>query len=310
MRYQDVFGVEPGDDLPAGRGPNYTPCQAVTSLRRLLGSHSFFSGKIGGTGPLVRPGNVHEFNRHHAGLAVDIMLDQRSASEVALGHNLVMLFHRNRAIMHWLGIIYQDVVVDTAGNAHRYTDGGHEDHIHVDWFSGGVTYREGISSVRLMRRSGDPQILTVRGNHLAEVINWPAESGTNFETDATLIRELGDLMREQAAGNLRLLDLPARLGLAEFDTASELDGRWLVTIGSWEGVFVFNSNGRVHWSPAVGSRETHPGRWTATATEVRWSFNDPGDFRTFTAAIPLDRGGVAGSILPAGQGFFKMRKLG
>jgi len=41
-------------------------------------------GKVQGTGPLYRPwgGNTHEFNRHHAGLAVDIMLNQQNDAEV------------------------------------------------------------------------------------------------------------------------------------------------------------------------------------------------------------------------------------
>src|SRR5207248_682678 len=138
ITYQQVFKVTNiGDELSEARGLTYTPCPAVTALRNFLTAQKFLSGgKVQGTGPLYRPWdrvkpNSHEFNRHHGGLAVDIMLDPKSAKEIALGQQLVLLFRRNVGVMKWRSIIYQNVQFGPGGGA---TDGGdHYDHIHIDW---------------------------------------------------------------------------------------------------------------------------------------------------------------------------------
>src|ERR1022692_3295319 len=117
INYQDVFGVPLGDEVQEAHGVTYRPCPAVDSLRgELLAIPFFRASKVGGMGPLFRlPGFKHEFNRHHAGLAVDIMLNPASDDEEALGHHLVMLFVQAANVMNWRGMIYQDITVDLNG---------------------------------------------------------------------------------------------------------------------------------------------------------------------------------------------------
>jgi hypothetical protein len=94
---------------------------------------------------------------------------------------------------------------------------------------------------------------------------------------------------------------------AQSDVQTQLPGRWNVTIGSWSGMFFFDANGGVSWAEtAYGQR--HAGRWTADDSTIEWRFREPDDIRTFKVSLPLDTTSVAGTILPAGQGWFTMSK--
>jgi hypothetical protein len=89
--------------------------------------------------------------------------------------------------------------------------------------------------------------------------------------------------------------------------AGDLSGTWNVTIGTWKGLFVFDAFGGAYWAENERSAR-HNGKWTATGTGVQWKFEDAGDFRTFTVQTPLNKAATQGQILPAGQGFFEMKK--
>lgn len=218
--YREVFGVAIGSELSEGRGPTYTPCAAVTALKTLLGAHAFFAGsKLGGTGPLFRKNGSafsHEFNRHHAGLSVDIMLTPTVPAEVALGHHLVRLFETHHATMKWRSLIYQTYGNHPGGGSTLkgtcWTEGGHEDHVHIDWFLGGaVTRRPDIAEVPLRLKDGTTIVqmsLPQRAQGgLPESIDLPAESGTDFASNAAIASELKDLMARHARGELKSLDL-------------------------------------------------------------------------------------------------------
>jgi type VI protein secretion system component Hcp len=86
-----------------------------------------------------------------------------------------------------------------------------------------------------------------------------------------------------------------------------LPGRWLVTIGSWTGYFVFEAMGTVYWTESNGTGR-HNGVWKATATDVQWRFAGAGDIRTFVIPVPITSDTIGGRILPAGQGFFTMKR--
>ncbi len=87
-------------------------------------------------------------------------------------------------------------------------------------------------------------------------------------------------------------------------------GKWDVEIGSWSGLFAFESTGglagRVYWMDNT-SMQKHEGFWSVSAGAVSWQFtDDPPSFkRTFMALIPL-MPTVNGSILPSGV--YKMMK--
>lgn len=86
-----------------------------------------------------------------------------------------------------------------------------------------------------------------------------------------------------------------------------LIGRWHATIGQWNGLFVFESGGQVHWTELNGTSR-HNGLWKRTAADVQWRFASPGDVRTFVIPVPLPEGKISGRILPAGQGYFSMAR--
>lgn len=86
-----------------------------------------------------------------------------------------------------------------------------------------------------------------------------------------------------------------------------LAGTWNVTIGTWSGIFVFGADRSVSWANDDRSRRT-PGSWSSDGGRLYFQFHDPGDFRFFSAPLPLNPSGTSGTILPAGQGFFEMRK--
>jgi hypothetical protein len=315
ITYQQVFSVTNiGDELRDGQGVNFTPCPAVKALRQILSGHSFFGGgKVQGTGPLYRPWdrNLHEFNRHHAGLAVDIMLNQGSASEVALGQQLVLLFRRHVGTMRWRSIIYQNVTFSPGGGA---TNGGdHRDHIHIDWHdSNNVQWHNGITSVPLRKSNGTViNLPLVQGNKIAKSIQWTAEALTDFTGAAALKSELADLMGKHSRGELTKTTWDAASlsgGPTSLNTIYlQLPGRWTVAIGNWTGLFFFDGKGGVSWAESDYSTK-HAGRWSVNGRQLEWKFRDPGDFRTFTVPLPLNTGRVSGTILPSGQGWFTMSK--
>jgi len=315
ITYQQVFSVTNiGDELREGQGVNFTPCPAVKSLRQLLADHSFFGGsKIQGTGPLYRSWdrNLHEFNRHHAGLAVDIMLNQGSASEVALGQQLVLLFRRNVGAMKWRSIIYQNVTLSPGGGASN--EGGHMDHIHIDWHdTNNVQWLMGITSVPLRKKDTTViQLPLVQGNKIAKSIAWTSEATKDFAAEAALKSELADLMARHGRGELSKIPFDASSISGGTTTLNnihrQLAGKWAVTIGDWRGFFFFDANGGVSWAESDYSQK-HAGRWSVNGSRLEWKFRDPGDFRVFTISLPLNTAKASGTILPAGQGWFTMSK--
>lgn len=317
IMYEDVFGVPLGDEVQESHVLGYKSCPAVDSLKGELKAFPFFGGKkVGGTGPLFRdPGFKHEFNRHHAGLAVDIMLDPASDDEEALGHHLVLLFVQLGSVMNWRGMIYQDVTVDLNGanrTASRWTKGGHDNHIHIDWHNSSlVTRRSGITQIMLRRDAahggGLQAMVPVEGNSIAEKIEWATEASTVFTANPALQNGLQGLLSQ--FGNLPKLNLSAELGVSTAPAtsyiANDLNGKWNATIGPWTGIFVFNPAGGVYWADDDGSPK-HNGRWSATTSQVQWRFNDQGDFRLFTLPLPVNRKSSQVTVQPAGQGSFTM----
>jgi len=314
VTYQQVFGVAIGDELTDGKPPAYFPCPAVQSLNKQLLAFPPFStgGFLGGKGPLLRPGPTHEFNRHHAGLAVDIMLNPNNDQLVALGQQLVLAFWKLGSAMQWRGVIYQDITLDlnaAARTVARYTKVDHFNHIHVDWFNpGGVTWHKDISSVPVRFGAAVRQIpVTDPAHRIAEKISWPAEALNVFDTDPTIKSALAGVMARHAAG-LTKIDLLAALGLgaSTAEPVNDLVGTWDVTIGPWSGIFVFGTGGTVYWADSKVSAR-HPGTWSVVGNEVHWKFSD-GDIRTFVASLPLLCARTKGTITPVGQGEFAMTK--
>jgi hypothetical protein len=226
ITYQDVFGVPLGDEVQESHGATYKPCPAAEALRKQLRASPFFAGaKLGGTGPLYRPwkGNTHEFNRHHAGLAVDIMLTMTNDAEVALGHHLVLLFKRMADVIKWRGIVYQNIAVNGLGQlasgmrVNCWTGGGHEDHVHIDWHDTANTkWKDGITEVPLKKIDGNViKMKPADGTRIAESITWTSQAMTAFDSDATLEKELADLMAKHGRGELKKLNMMTELGLSK-----------------------------------------------------------------------------------------------
>ena len=119
--YKQVFGVDLGQEVQEAHGVNYTASPAAASSKQLFKTAYYTqnASKVGGVGPLfVDWGHgvlKHEYNRHHAGLAVDIMLSAK-ANEIPLGHALVLAFNRLATTMKWRSIIYQNVTINLNGN--------------------------------------------------------------------------------------------------------------------------------------------------------------------------------------------------
>jgi hypothetical protein len=316
VTYEQVFGVPVGGELSAGQAVAYTACPAVQSLNRQLLAFSFFSaaGILGGRGPLLRPGPKHEFNRHHAGLAVDIMLNMNNDQYVALGQQLVVAFWKLGSVMQWRGVIYQDVTLDLVAGTRRaatYRGGDHFDHIHIDWCDPHrVVWHNGISSVPYRVGSVVQQIpVSDPGHRIAQEIPWPVEAMTIFETDATVRKALGDVMARHAAGlpKMVLADALGLTGSSASVAGNDLVGKWNVAIGDWSGVFVFALGGGVYWADDTSAAH-HRGRWSVVGNEIHWKFSDEGDFRTFVVTLPVFHASMKGKILPVGQGFFEMKK--
>lgn len=219
INYRDVFGANPGELIEERHGVNWRPCPAVVSLRSLLGAYHVFPS-IGGVGPFRR-GHRTEFNRHHAGLAADIMIPPGNAPLVTLGQHLVLLFIEHKNIMRWRGIIYQHVSINSSGNPtadfHRATWGAddHLNHIHIDWHSSkNVTWAENITTIPCRLANGtEIELRSMQGNRIASIIRWTPQAETNFQHNAALSEAIAALMERHRAGQLTPIDLPRAIGL-------------------------------------------------------------------------------------------------
>jgi hypothetical protein len=225
IAYRQVFGVDLGGEVQESH-VNYTPCPATSSLRKQLLNTGYFSqntSKVGGVGPpFVDWGHgvfKHEFNRHHAGLAVDIML-KPGTTEVALGHALVLLFNRLGATLNFRGMIYQDVSIDLQGNGTRTASGwgdhDHDNHIHIDWHNTSSHYVvwQDIAEIPLRRTSGElVKMKPKNGKNVAISIEWSSQAATVFDGDPTLAQGLSDVLTDYAAGKLQLRNLQRELGV-------------------------------------------------------------------------------------------------
>jgi hypothetical protein len=219
ITYRDVFGADPGEEI-TGR-MTWRGCPAVMSLRAILGAHTYLERKLGG-----QSGYINEFNRHHAGLAVDIMLSPRDPAQRALGQALFLVFIRFRATMRWRGMIYQHVTCDSLGNATsplsvgQWETDDHADHIHIDWHSSrNVTW---VPCTRIpVRAPGSPtarNITPKQGNRIASAIEWTAQAMTDFRQDTGLIDAVGEVMDNFSSDNLsELSDLRAEAIAARDD---------------------------------------------------------------------------------------------
>lgn len=100
---------------------------------------------------LLTTNNASPGTRHTAGLAIDIMLDVRTAGERTRAHALIDVFVRLHGVMKWSDLIYSDFEGTTVTYFHIPAGGGfggpngmlrrnpytadtrHGDHIHLDW---------------------------------------------------------------------------------------------------------------------------------------------------------------------------------
>ena len=319
ITYQDVFGVPLGQQVEESRPLGYWRCPAAESMRSQLSGTPFFASKqdkLQGVGPLYKDNYKHEFNRHHAGLAVDIMLLPKT-DEVTLGQNLVVLLNQFADTIKFRGMIYQNVTVDLESGtwrAKRWSKGGHENHIHIDWHDTNRTRWTPIDgTIPLRLRNGNVvvQMTPVDAGRIANAIEWAPESGTQFAQDTDLQNALVALVDRWTRGLLQPVDLDATLAVAGSPTATAistlLTGTWDVVIGPWRGLFVFSADGSMYWASSTGGART-AGHWMITTRDVRWTFYDPGDFRVFTLPLQAQGRTVQGTILPVGQGDFKMTK--
>lgn len=95
---------------------------------------------------------------------------------------------------------------------------------------------------------------------------------------------------------------------ADYSPDAYLPGTWTVTIGSWNGYFVFQRDHTVYWTDETPTT-THPGKWFLYDGGIEWSFSDdsPQFRRRFTVAANSPQP-LAGNIVGGGGGVFKMYK--
>lgn len=88
-----------------------------------------------------------------------------------------------------------------------------------------------------------------------------------------------------------------------------LPGSWSITIGDWNGYFVFSRGGDVYWTDSTLRK--HPGKWWTMAGCIQWSFSDDaaGWVRIFEI-LTLLKATLNGKITIKGRdhGFFTMSK--
>lgn len=99
----------------------------------------------------------------------------------------------------------------------------------------------------------------------------------------------------------------ASLGAPPPAPPAGLVGTWNVTIGTWSGIFVFGSDRSAAWANDEKSRKTW-GSWMSDGGNLYFQFQDQGDYRVFEVTLPVNPGSTSGKILPAGQGWFEMKK--
>lgn len=129
------------------------PCPAVITLKSCLEqSIPFLKGTYiesdGSRQARLQQGRDGGFNRHDAGLALDIFLfaaqwykDKKLdwQSEKILGEHIVKAFVDYRNQMNWTEIIFQDVIFKHEPGDFNYKSGDykanrkHYTHIHIDW---------------------------------------------------------------------------------------------------------------------------------------------------------------------------------
>ncbi len=211
VTYKDVFFVDPGEQVTEAKGINWRPCPAVRSIRQILFRNSYFKPtNVQGQGPVVRQSKDgqfwHEFNRHHAGLACDIILSP--STELNLGKQLILLFLRHQPTMKWLSIDYQDISLSPTAVGGQVE--GHLDHIHIDWLKGRPEWKEGISEVPILRTTGKVENIKVtQGNKIASAFSWDGEAMTDFGSYTGLDNDLNTLITQQQSktvpdiGNLK-----------------------------------------------------------------------------------------------------------
>lgn len=213
---REVFGVPPGGELSEAHGRTYRGSPAVNALVDVLDGFPEFRGK--GRGP---SGFWNEYNRHHAGLAVDVMVNPENEPQVALWQNLYRLFITHRGIMRWRGMIFQHAGVSFGGGAtgpirgYRYAEADHMKHIHIDWHdSSNVTWHSPNTSIPFRRRDGSLINLTPKqGNRIAATISWTVQAESEFRTNTTLRTAITDLLNNHRAGGLSSIDLEQEVGL-------------------------------------------------------------------------------------------------
>jgi len=207
VTYNEIFGAEPGQEIQESWGfKTYRACPAALALKRMLSQFTdVFPQKILGG----QSNKWDEFNRHHAGLAVDIMLDLRSEPEVILGQNLLLLFMRHRKVMKWSnGIIYQHDLISADGIYHKYETDDHMDHIHVDWHSpSNVDWVQTIETIPWRRKDGSlKQLEPKQKPKIASSIRWTEQAKqTIFEKDLAMLKELNTLIIDHRQKNLSRL---------------------------------------------------------------------------------------------------------
>ncbi|MEP6827553.1 MAG: hypothetical protein ABJA10_05720, partial [Aestuariivirga sp.] len=67
-----------------------------------------------------------------------------------------------------------------------------------------------------------------------------------------------------------------------------MPGTWSVTIGNWNGYFVFQGDKNVYWLE-LNSSNRHAGSWGTNMSSCAWQFKDdaPAFKRSFEVLLPL-----------------------
>ncbi|MBC7797376.1 MAG: hypothetical protein H7Z37_10925 [Pyrinomonadaceae bacterium] len=218
VTYEDVFGVSFGGEVQESHGMTWRGCPAVLALKQLLGAFADVlpPHKLGGMS-----GYWNEFNRHHAGVSVDIMLNSAVETEAILAENLVLLFMAQSSVMRWRGIVYEHVSMNSSGQPTaelrnvKYEASDHLNHIHIDWHdSGNVVWNEQAKPFPFRAKNGElRQIQPKQGNRIATSITWTGQALTDFRQNAGLQTALNELIENYRQGNLVRVNLEEALGL-------------------------------------------------------------------------------------------------
>jgi hypothetical protein len=217
ITYRDVFGVDPGAEIVANQHLNYRPSMPVAALLAVLGRYAEFRGRAHGPS-----GFRDEFNRHHAGLAVDIMVATADFAMVTLWQHLYLLFIQHRGVMRWRGMIFQHAGVNygggTSGRVQPFHWAGtdHMNHIHIDWLNHHDVHRTDppITTIPIRHGNNPPRPTRVRGGHvLAASIAWTPQAETlDFRTNSTLTTAMSELLARRSS--LAQVDLESEVRTA------------------------------------------------------------------------------------------------